>query len=465
MNAAPTAEQLHLGKALDRARVGEDRAFGAQLREHGERLVFTLNGLLRMSRVHAPENQAFDQPVAELVVTVGKLVDLLGPVRLVVVEDQVYINEQRIRPGERVDVGRELAPELVRHNVGGVTFHDRVNERQVRAVLACFMANPDEEAPRTALGRALQERGVLGVELVGVQRFKMSREIVAGTPRAAAERVSSVVTLVDETFQNLGAGRRLNPLPLRRAVTDLLQVGPGPELASELPPGGSGLARHSARVAILSLAVGRAVGLNDETLQDLGVSALCHDLGYALREGASAELGSVGYPPTHERHTTATARLLLRQQGFHTAKIHRLLVALEHHRPFNGSAKHPSLLAMVVHLAEEYDSLTRSGAVSASPAHALGALVARAGEGHHPALVQVLSNILGRYPPGTHLALEDGRVVCVVSAVRSPETFAKPLARVTRAANRQPVDHGPVVDLAKEGRVSQVVPAPGNAQD
>src|SRR5689334_13520458 len=83
--------QERLGRTLDRARAGEDLALAARVREDGERLVKLLNGVLGMARLHSPDNHAFDPPVRDLAASLAHLVQLLGTVHLLAVEDQVYL--------------------------------------------------------------------------------------------------------------------------------------------------------------------------------------------------------------------------------------------------------------------------------------------------------------------------------------------------------------------------------------
>ena len=79
-----------------------------------------------------------------------------------------------------------------------------------------------------------------------------------------------------------------------------------------------------------------------------------------------------------------------------------------------------------------------------------------AGRLYQPALAQLMVNVLGRYPPGPLLELDDGRFARSVSPVRSPETFAQPLIRVydlrTRALS------GEREDLALAGEVRRAMP-------
>ncbi len=278
--------QQSLGRAIGRARAGEDRELAQKVREGGEALAHVMAGLLKMSRVHAPDNRAFDAPVDQLARALDELVNLLGTVHLVAVEDQVYVNEVRIR-AEGKGGARDLGAELARHNAGGLSFHAGLDGTAVRALVAGFAQKPAEVAPRRALQQVLFERGVRSVELAPRFRFQTQGEDQPGR-RDPVEALLRTLGLVEETYDNLAAGRILNPLPLRRAVVEILEIGPEtPELWENLG-GGAPHATHAASVAIVALLVGKAAGLRPAALQDLGLAALIHDVGYAACPRTSA---------------------------------------------------------------------------------------------------------------------------------------------------------------------------------
>jgi hypothetical protein len=257
--------------------------------------------------------------------------------------------------------------------------------------------------------------------------------------------VSRALAATEEAFQNLAAGRVPNPLPLRRLVTELLERDVADEALWTDPADAPPYALHQLRVAQLSLLVGREVGLPQSVLQDLGVAALYHDCGYAA--GASDGVGV-----SFERHAAAGARLMIRQRGFHEAKMRRVLAVLQHHRDA-GDRLHPGLFGRILRVAEDYDTLARrSGKLS--PTMALAAMLKGAGTRYDAALLQLLVNALGAYPPGTLLKLEDGRVVRSATPARGPETFAHPLARCLRLADGSPAPAElPLVDLRGGGLV------------
>ena len=438
--------QERLGRALGRARVGEDRELANHVRELGERLAHLLAGLLKMTRLHAPDNHAFDKPVAELHATLVQLGDLLGAIHLVAVEDQIYVNDIRIRAGDKAQSLSEIGTELARHNVGGITFHAALEGPQIRALLAAAAAAPAAEAPRTALARALEQHAVNGVELAGRFRFRLAGEAEAASadPR---DLVTRAVAAADEAFQNLGAGRVPNPLPLRRVVSELLRRDLGEEDLWIDPAGAPAHAVHAFRVAHLALLIGRALGLPESALQDLGLAGFYHDAGYAAAPDVR-----------FEQHAGAGALLMLRQRGFHEAKTRRILALLEHHRDAHDAASRPGLFARILRIAEDYDTLARR-ARKFAPTTALALMATWSGSRYDPVLFQLFLNTLGAYPPGTLLGLEDGRVMRSISATRGPETFLTPLARGVKAADGQSLRSAmPALELAGLGILKVLAP-------
>jgi hypothetical protein len=182
-----------------------------------------------------------------------------------------------------------------------------------------------------------------------------------------------------------------------------------------------------------------------------------HDVGYAAREGADPKTGDPGYAPPFERHAAAGARMLLRQRGFHQAKIARALSTLEHHRDYMDFRGRPMLYSRILRIAEDYSNLTRRTGGKMSPRDALSRMASLSGTAYDPVLLQILINRLGAYPPGTLLELQGGYIVVSRSLVRSPETFDRPIARLVRTPDGREPRKKMSIDLAEKGRVLQVL--------
>ena len=63
--------------------------------------------------------------------------------------------------------------------------------------------------------------------------------------------------------------------------------------------------------------------------------------------------------------------------------------------------------------------------------------------------MQLFCNLTGRLPPGAILSPVEGYVVLSISAVRSPETFDKPLCKLIRRPDGSTPEGGESLDLAQ----------------
>jgi HD-GYP domain-containing protein (c-di-GMP phosphodiesterase class II) len=447
--------QERLGRQLERARSAEDRELSKQVREVGENFARVLYGLLRLTRLHALDNQAFAQPLAEWIRIQARLMELLGTIHLICVEDQVYVNDVRIRFDMSHDHIEALGSDLRRHNVGGISFNEHLDQTQLRFFITALAEKPDKRGARFSLQHKLNDAGLSAIELHGPFRFRLKGERTRKADRSFTDLYQQSANVVSEAYRNLSANRMPNPLPVRRLVNELIdntsKVGAA-ELAHEhneqLPP----FARHIMMVTNLSVMIGREAGFPDTTLGDLGVAAMFHDVGISVKED--------GYFVPYPRHNTAGLRTLMRQRGFHEAKVRRLLAVVEHHRSYDSPLGAPSLFARIIHIADDYDILTRfrpgQGPILAQP-DALARMAAQAGSAYDPDLFQVFVNKMGLFPPGSILRLRSGRVVVSTSGARSPKSFARPLCRLVREADGSEPPEPLMVDLAKGDRVVKVV--------
>jgi HD domain len=434
VSTSVTGMQRSLEKAVARASLADDRDLAGRIRDEGQRLVFLFNGLVRSSRLYQAGNAAVDGLAAETSEMLRRLLGMLGAVHVVVVEDQIHLNEVRVRMKKlEQELLDQLVRELVRHEVGGISFYGPLGPEDVKTLARELGTPPGEPGQARA---ALQSRlaKIPGLELSGRFRFRVKGEKLAA--RAGADEVlRRGAAVVQDTLAQLAGGRVPHPLLVRRVVIDLVDAldARGHLDGRPLHRGGPGVGtQHLLCVTGLALQLGRALGLPDAILSDLGVAAMLHDVGYA---GAG-----------RDGHELAGARMLLRQRGFHEGKIRRLRATLEHHLPVEAR---PSLFARILRIVDDYDVLTapRPGAPQLPPATAQASMWAARGTLYDADLLALFVQIMGLYPPGSLLELSDGRWVVSVSGGRDAERFAWPRARVVRDKDGRTRDGAEEIDL------------------
>jgi hypothetical protein len=437
LNAQDRLEQM-----MNRAQSGEDREMSRWVRENGEQLVRGLLGLIRMSKFHHPDNKAFEKPSYAVANVLEEVIGRLGTAALVFVEDQVYLNDIRVRYEARLDLGREMSEFFSAFHVGGVTFHQPIDGNEMAQFvkyLGSYVGN------RPTLLKELAEMGFTHIELPGVHRFLKPGETQREQKDATVREVQAVAqNAVSRVMLQATQDRLVDLLSMRKVANRLVDAQDNDVIELETQDGSnSTFTAHCMSVAQISVGIGKNLGLDENQQADLAVCALTHDLGYGMRED--------GYATPFERHGSAGVRSLIKRRGFHESHIRRMLATVDHHESFENEMKIiPSLFARILHVAEDYDNLTRfrSGAPHISPTQAVTKMSAGANVEYDPLVLQAMVNLMGKYPPGTPLQLSDGRFGSSVSYVRTPETFAKPLVRIIGIQGDRAVPTEETIDLA-----------------
>ncbi|MDR3066046.1 MAG: DUF3391 domain-containing protein [Comamonas sp.] len=241
-----------------------------------------------------------------------------------------------------------------------------------------------------------------------------------------------------------------------RATTDMLvaqqvvKLAQARDLSLHLlaDTGGATLGVHGVNVSVLSLLLGKTLGLRSDVLQDLGTAALLHDIGkpgleistsanalnqgsdrmplretaYARHVGESVALAlSMGYPPSV---TTAIA---------------------QHHEWADGSGFPLGLLAtdmdiagQILALANNFERLCNLPLQGneMTPHEAMAALYGQYRQRYAPDVLKAFVQTLGVYPPGSLVELSDGRMGVVVSVNTSQSLKPQVLTYDMQAAHK-----------------------------
>ncbi|PKQ17011.1 MAG: hypothetical protein CVT67_02390 [Actinobacteria bacterium HGW-Actinobacteria-7] len=333
--------------------------------------------------------------------------------------------ENQVFPEESVTY-RKLIEDLLARGISAVTFARGLTPAE-GATLIELLGDPRITDIQDA--RAfLETRGVSGVTVAETSSLdEAGNEARNKEVRARArESYDTGVTAMRDIEAQAKLGRAMEVGSLQRVVESMLDnllQDPAAVLGLTAIKGHDDYTlNHSLNVCILALSLGSALGLSAEELHSLGLAALLYDIGKVrIPEDVLMKAG----PLTAEewqlvkRHTEEGADLLKRIQ---LADKMPMIVAYEHHQrhdlmgypePAAGAEQH--LFSKIVGVCDAYDAMTtmRPFRREIRPDKALAVLMQGRGKAYDPGVTKSLVAMLGIYPMGAVVKLDDGTVAVV----------------------------------------------------
>ncbi|MFA9433955.1 MAG: HD-GYP domain-containing protein [Deltaproteobacteria bacterium] len=184
---------------------------------------------------------------------------------------------------------------------------------------------------------------------------------------------------------------------------------------------------HSVNVALLSMSLGRRIGLSQSFLEQLAICGMFHDLGKVEVPKdiiTKPDMLNTGEWEHIRRHPLIGVHRVLRLHASRDMRSRVVLGPFGHHLNYDLSG-YPrlhftetlTLFGKILRIADTYDALTAERAYrprAFSPDEALRMMWERVGIEYDPVLLKSFINMMGLYPVGTVLKLDGGELGLVV---------------------------------------------------
>ncbi|MBD8527207.1 HD-GYP domain-containing protein [Pseudomarimonas arenosa] len=276
--------------------------------------------------------------------------------------------------------------------------------------------------------------------------------------QASLERCERAFSQASRAFRSVIQTARGQPEMAREEVENLIgsmvaEMTDEREVAIRLlsEKAGEETSLHPLNVTVLSVLLGRACGLDEETLLTIGQGALLHDIG---KLDLPDRLHFADDP------STAAERKVFQQHVEHGIGIGQRMglrpsvirVINEHHENCDGSGyplglkgEQLSAASKVVCLVNYYDNLVNPGnpAQAATPHDALAIMFAKHRQQFDATTMAVFIRMMGVYPPGSVVQLTDNRFALSVAV--NPMRPLKP--RVVVYSEEVPAEDSIILDL------------------
>ena len=180
---------------------------------------------------------------------------------------------------------------------------------------------------------------------------------------------------------------------------------------------------HPVNVAVVSLLLGKAMGLSDEDLIDLGVAAFLHDVGKAQLPDRVRWLEDNFSTAEYKLYQEHVAKSVLVGRTMELSKGALLAIA-QHHEladgsgfPYRVKGESMTVGARILALVNCYDNLCNPSrpASAMTPHESLSLIFAQHKNRFDTAALSAFIRMMGVYPPGSVVQLIDDRYGLVVS--------------------------------------------------
>ncbi len=247
--------------------------------------------------------------------------------------------------------------------------------------------------------------------------------------REAAQRCERQYGEAARVMRDIGDTVAQQPKEAGRTAGDLTRAMLDKMLAAEevgirlvSGSGGDRNGAHALNVAVVSMLIGRTMGMNDSEMQDMGVGALLHDVG-KLDVPDRLRHPEEGFTPAETngyRDHVAKGVLQGHRMGLNAGA---LSVIAQHHEHADGSgfpmklsADRIGLGARIVAIVNRYDNLCNPGGrtLALTPHEAVAMMFAQARSRFDPPVLNAFIRMMGVYPAGSLVQLTDDRYAMVV---------------------------------------------------
>jgi putative nucleotidyltransferase with HDIG domain len=425
-----------------------------------------LAAALRGAQLYAPSHPLVQRAFDGLSESLGQLLTDQATIAIGIIGNEIIVGEVPL-PRAAESMG-EMIRRLKSLGIERIAFDRGVTPEELQT-LALTIAHPERRAGQAGPGAEpfdpLAAFNTLPHIRVGRIQTEEKTEASAAdvaTIRRLYSDATNVASSIWETAQLEGTP---DPKAARALVDGLAQAVSANRTAlialTALKNYDNYTFTHMVNVSILTMSQARALGVDGSQLRELGLAALMHDIG---KVRTPTEILNKPEKLTDDEfrimrmHVVDGAEILRRTPEMPAIAP---VIAFEHHLRLDGTG-YPfgvhrtglNLGTMLCSIADVYDAMRSQRAYQqAFPSDRILEVMKRNdGQQFDQHLVRRFTQLLGIYPPGNLVRLDNG-ALAVVTAVHAPEPF-KPRVKVIKTAAGETVSRPYEINLWEAGEES-----------
>lgn len=390
-----------------------------------------LAGCVRNVVLYGRSHSVTDQSVAHAHQSLSEVLLSQPSFSVAVTQDYLALDSFPIEAGGLADLNRSL----YNRNIGAVQFLAGITKDEIAGFAEIIALSLEDLALNGGVVAEMKRRRVGNIQVSG--HGVPSHRHESKDPSDVYEQA---IALVEDAMKSVKTGFGIPVQEIVSVVDDTLQSLTNDETAllalSGIRSYDKYLYEHSVNVCILSIVLGRELGMARQATLDLGISAMLHDVGKVfIPDAIIKKPGKLSEDEWQaiRLHPIKGARALA---GLPEVPPLACTIALEHHAYTDGtgypalSGERPHLLSRLVAIVDTYDALTtdRPYRERWTGSEAIAWMLYEQPNRYDRQLLAKLAARAKLYPPGSLIRLANGNMALVVGGSRKNPT--KPMVRL-----------------------------------
>jgi len=421
------------------------------------------NMAIKIAKIYEPNNLIYINQIEGLFGAIQKVLEVEHEASFTLRQSALFFNARKIIFSfSNYNLFRLISSEFKKKDISILSFKPGLSQEEVRQFVALFVQKTekkDDHFPEFLNRIRESEIKHITIEKIPPNELAISNE------KYAAKVFFLGITHLKEMFEALSKEEK-TPLNVTRR---LMQSMFNHIVANESFIYGLTTIKnfdeytlnHSVNVCLLSISLGRRLGLDKNELVDLGISAFFHDFGKT--EIPKEILDKPSRLDKKEReiiekhpHLGAEKLVQLKEQSY--LPIRAINVAMEHHLkedlsgyPRYHKKKNINLFSKIVKICDFFDALTTERPYRKkvfTRTEVLKMMIEKSGLEFDPILLKVFVNMMGAYPVGSLVLLNTGEIGLVFEVNMEQANLNRPKVKIIADKNGHKID-GQVVDLTE----------------
>ncbi len=398
-----------------------------------EDLFLALHRMIHAVRIHKDNNELVQASLKQFKKVLSAR-EFEGDLAVLIFEERFFVEGEKIKfRKELVNLIQVLLDFFQRRGLGGLSFGPSAGNASEAEILSFFrwlVRSVEQDKPYAWLKEKLEDTDLSWVSIV--QEVKSQRITPEDDLRERGRLIyMHALTSVKQMAEKISAQGHAGVRKAKRMVqgmVDIVTKDDGVLIGlSSIKDYDDYTYTHSVNVAVLSLCLGKRIGLSRVPLEHLGICGLLHDLGKVeVPLEVLTKAGALNAKEWEEirKHPLISAKQILMLNASNDLKSKIFLAPFEHHikndmtgYPYTSAKQEVSLFGKILHIADVYDAMTSPRVYrpfAFSPDQTLSKMTEGSGSDYDPALLKIFIRMMGAYPVGTLLELDTGEMGLVM---------------------------------------------------